>query len=41
MYKGKHKCETLKVIRKQIADVNKIPYEPVVCNLFLLSYKFG
>lgn len=31
MYQGKHKCETLKSIRKQIADANEIPYEPVVC----------
>ena len=31
MYQGKHKCETLKAIRKQIADANEIPYEPVVC----------
>ncbi len=31
MYKGKHTCEILKSIRKQIADVNEIPYEPVVC----------
>lgn len=31
MYKGKHKCETLKSIRKQIADANEIPYEPRVC----------
>ena len=29
MYQGKHKCETLKAIRKKIAD--EIPYEPVVC----------
>lgn len=31
MYKGKQTCETLKSIRKQIADANDIPYEPVVC----------
>ncbi|MDO4524645.1 MAG: energy transducer TonB [Bacteroidales bacterium] len=31
MYKGKKTCETLKSIRKQIADANEIPYEPVVC----------
>ncbi|MEE1085037.1 MAG: energy transducer TonB [Paludibacteraceae bacterium] len=31
MYKGKKTCETLKSIRKQIADANDIPYEPVVC----------
>ena len=31
MYQGKHKCETLKAIRKKIADANEIPYEPVVC----------
>ncbi len=31
MYKGKSTCETLKSIRKQIADANEIPYEPVVC----------
>ena len=31
MYQGKHKCETLKAIRKRIADANEIPYEPVVC----------
>ncbi len=31
MYQGKHKCETLKSIRKQIADANDIPYEPRVC----------
>ena len=31
MYKGKHTCETLKSIRKQIADANDIPYEPRVC----------
>ena len=31
MYKGKIKCETLKSIRKRIADVNDIPYEPIVC----------
>ena len=31
MYKGKQTCETLKSIRKQIADANEIPYEPVVC----------
>lgn len=31
MYQGKHKCETLKAIRKQIADANEIPYKPVVC----------
>lgn len=31
MYKGKSTCETLKAIRKQIADANEIPYEPVVC----------
>ena len=31
MYQGRHKCETLKAIRKQIADANEIPYEPVVC----------
>lgn len=31
MYKGKHTCETLKAIRKQIADANEIPYEPVKC----------
>jgi len=31
MYKGKQTCETLKSIRKQIADANDIPYEPRVC----------
>ena len=31
MYKGKNTCETLKSIRKQIADANDIPYEPRVC----------
>lgn len=31
MYKGKSTCETLKSIRKQIADANEIPYEPRVC----------
>ena len=31
MYKGKQTCETLKSIRKQIADANEIPYEPRVC----------
>ncbi len=31
MYQGKHKCETLKAIRKKIADANEIPYEPRVC----------
>ena len=31
MYKGKSTCETLKSIRKQIADANDIPYEPRVC----------
>mgnify|MGYP003299926538 CR=1 FL=1 len=31
MNKGKQTCETLKSIRKQIADANDIPYEPVVC----------
>ena len=31
MYKGKSTCETLKSIRKQIADANEIPYDPVVC----------
>ena len=31
MYQGKSTCETLKSIRKQIADANDIPYEPVVC----------
>ena len=31
MYQGKSTCETLKSIRKQIADANEIPYEPVVC----------
>ncbi|MEE1085039.1 MAG: carboxypeptidase-like regulatory domain-containing protein [Paludibacteraceae bacterium] len=31
MYKGKKTCETLKSIRKQIADANDIPYEPRVC----------
>ena len=31
MYKGKKTCETLKSIRKQIADANEIPYEPRVC----------
>ncbi len=31
MYKGKHTCETLKAIRKQIADANDIPYEPRQC----------
>ena len=31
MYQGKHKCETLKAIRKRIADANEIPYEPRVC----------
>ena len=31
MYKGKKTCETLKAIRKKIADANEIPYEPVVC----------
>lgn len=29
---GKTTCNTLKAIRKQIADANGIPYEPVVCN---------
>ena len=31
MNKGKQTCETLKSIRKQIADANEIPYEPRVC----------
>ena len=31
MYQGKSTCETLKSIRKQIADANEIPYEPRVC----------
>ncbi len=31
MYKGKKTCETLKAIRKKIADANEIPYEPRVC----------
>ncbi len=31
MYKGKQTCETLKSIRKQIADANEFPYEPRVC----------
>ena len=31
MYNGKIKCETLKSIRKRIADMNDIPYEPIVC----------
>ncbi|MBQ0157303.1 MAG: energy transducer TonB [Bacteroidales bacterium] len=31
MYQGKKTCETLKAIRKQIADANDIPYEPVKC----------
>ena len=31
MYKGKKTCETLKSIRKQIADANEIPYEPREC----------
>ena len=31
MYKGKKTCETLKSIRKQIADANDIPYEPRAC----------
>ena len=29
---GKLTCETLKKVRKQIADANGIPYEPAVCN---------
>ena len=29
---GKVTCEALKKVRKQIADANGIPYEPVVCN---------
>ncbi len=29
---GKVTCETLKEVRKQIADANGIPYEPAVCN---------
>jgi TonB family protein len=33
MYQGKHKCETLKAIRKQIADANDIPYAPIKCAL--------
>lgn len=31
MHQGKAKCETLKAIRKKIADANGIPYEPVKC----------
>lgn len=29
---GKYVCETLKSIRKQIADANEIKYEPRVCH---------
>ena len=29
---GKVTCEALKKVRKQIADANGIPYEPVACN---------
>jgi hypothetical protein len=32
MRQGKFVCETLKTIRKQIADANEIKYEPRVCN---------
>lgn len=33
MNKGKQTCETLKSIRKQIADANDIPYAPIKCSL--------
>lgn len=32
MYYGKKVCETLKQIRKKIADENEIPYEITECN---------
>lgn len=31
MTRGRHTCNTLKAIRKQIADANEIEYEPVEC----------
>ncbi|MEE1062679.1 MAG: energy transducer TonB [Paludibacteraceae bacterium] len=33
MNKGKQTCDTLKSIRKQIADANDIPYAPIKCSL--------
>lgn len=31
MFKGKKTCEMLKAVRKQIADANNIPFEPIHC----------
>ena len=31
MTNGRHTCNTLKGIRKQIADANEIKYEPIDC----------
>ncbi len=32
MEKGKKKCETLKAIRKEVANANGIEYEPTKCD---------